>query len=97
MNKRHFIKSALLGVGTLPLVSFLPKVEDPKKETFPTTLSKGRYGWFDQSLSGDFRAHPIRFCQRVSRGIGPSGQTWVEISKTEGATLQVQTKSAQMI
>lgn len=41
MNKRHFIKSALLGVGTLPLVSFLPKSEDPKKSLHPMPFGKG--------------------------------------------------------
>ena len=41
MNKRHFIKSALIGVGTLPLVSFLPKSEDPKKRLFPNPFEKG--------------------------------------------------------
>ena len=41
MNKRHFIKSTFLGIGALPLASFLPAMEDPKKRLFPKPIEKG--------------------------------------------------------
>lgn len=41
MNKRHFLKSSLLGLGTLPLMSFETNSEDSPKVLLPKPLQKG--------------------------------------------------------
>jgi muramoyltetrapeptide carboxypeptidase len=41
MNKRQFIKSAALGLGTIPLASFLPKIDPEAKSLKPLSFNKG--------------------------------------------------------